>query len=144
MMVKQNYFVLQNDNGFDANRLQSFIHSLCHIYARSITSFSYSPPAYYADRLCDRVRRFFGPWLSGANERDIRHPTAVNLQQNPPRTRERIGYDRFSAIWSPGNEGLNRNPWHVDLNEKMFWLSYFLGESTLRAEENCNWNLMFR
>lgn len=38
-------------------------HRLCHTYVRSTTGVSYAPPAYYADRLCERGRCYLRKWL---------------------------------------------------------------------------------
>ncbi|OCL01970.1 stem cell self-renewal protein Piwi, partial [Glonium stellatum] len=50
------YFVLENGMRFTAQQLQDFTHALCHTYVRATKSVSYAPPAYYADRLCERGR----------------------------------------------------------------------------------------
>ncbi|KAE9973273.1 hypothetical protein BLS_003657 [Venturia inaequalis] len=105
------YFILQDDLAFSPNQLQTFIHNLCHAYQRSTTSVSYATPAYYADRLCDRVRRYFSGWYNKS------YPDP--RQWNP--TDEAGGYARFRTEWR-GGRPLRANPWEGGLDDGMFWL----------------------
>jgi eukaryotic translation initiation factor 2C len=109
------YFVLQDDMKFSAQQLQDFIHSLCFTYARSTCSVSYATPAYYADRLCDRVRHYYADWLSG--KVPVRQP---NKNENV--TREHIGWQDFKKAWHRASVTGERNPWNKNLDDKMFWL----------------------
>jgi len=40
-------------------------HRLCFTYARATCSVSYAPPAYYADRLCERGRSYLRDFFLG-------------------------------------------------------------------------------
>ena len=44
-----------------ADDLERLTHALCYMYGRATKAVSICPPAYYADLVCDRARR----WLSG-------------------------------------------------------------------------------
>ncbi|KAF2122915.1 hypothetical protein BDV96DRAFT_656661 [Lophiotrema nucula] len=59
------YFVLENGMGLNTIDLQKLTHKLSYTYCRSTCGVSYAPPAYYADRLCERarcyLRDFFAP-----------------------------------------------------------------------------------
>jgi eukaryotic translation initiation factor 2C len=113
------YFVLQDDARMPSAQLQKLVHALCFTYARSACSVSYATPAYYADRLCDRIRILFVRWLSGKEqipEPVIGQMNAMGVQA----TREDVGWDRFRQRWSAA--GPDGNPWHARLNNKMFWL----------------------
>jgi eukaryotic translation initiation factor 2C len=66
------YFLLVNEMGLSDTAIQSFVsiippgyerllikpqtHKLCYTYVRATMGVSYAPPAYYADRLCERGR----------------------------------------------------------------------------------------
>ncbi|KAI2611949.1 Piwi-domain-containing protein [Hypoxylon sp. NC1633] len=41
-----------------ANKLETFTHQLCFMYGRSTCAVSICTPAYYADLVCDRARRY--------------------------------------------------------------------------------------
>ncbi|KAF2851686.1 Piwi-domain-containing protein [Plenodomus tracheiphilus IPT5] len=69
------YFPLVNEMGIKDTDLQEFTHKLCYTYARATRGVSYAPPAYYADRLCERgriyLRHFITPTLD--SDLDNRH-----------------------------------------------------------------------
>ncbi|KAL7268875.1 hypothetical protein RUND412_008489 [Rhizina undulata] len=50
------YYVVHDQNKFNADTLQTLTHNLCYLFARATKSVSYCPPAYYADRVCERGR----------------------------------------------------------------------------------------
>ncbi|KAJ3509687.1 hypothetical protein NLJ89_g5086 [Agrocybe chaxingu] len=55
------YSVLYDESGFNADSMQSFSYTLCHVYARSTRSVSIPAPVYYADIVCYRARNHFDP-----------------------------------------------------------------------------------
>jgi len=57
------YFMLVNEMNFRDTDLQEFTHKLCYTYVRATMGVSYAPPAYYADRLCDRGRCYLRCFL---------------------------------------------------------------------------------
>ncbi|KAI4672821.1 uncharacterized protein J4E78_001324 [Alternaria triticimaculans] len=58
------YYVLNNGMNLSMKELQDFTHRLCHTYVRATMGVSYAPPAYYADRLCERGRCYMRPWYN--------------------------------------------------------------------------------
>ncbi|CAG8771735.1 12361_t:CDS:2, partial [Acaulospora morrowiae] len=50
------YHVLYDQNGFNADSLQTLSYNLCYLYARATRSVSLVPPVYYADIVCSRAR----------------------------------------------------------------------------------------
>ena len=40
-------------------------HKICYSYVRATKGVPYAPPAYYADRLCERGRAYLRPYFSG-------------------------------------------------------------------------------
>lgn len=50
------YHVLQDDNKFSADELQTLTYNLCYLYARSTCSVSMVPAAYYAHIVASRAR----------------------------------------------------------------------------------------
>ncbi|KAF2084617.1 Piwi-domain-containing protein [Saccharata proteae CBS 121410] len=95
------YFVLQDDQGFTAERLQRITYHLCFTYARSTTSVSYATPAYYADRLAERGRCYLRDWFGG--DAHALESTSLDIP--------------WASTWPK-----NANPWHENLNDIMFWM----------------------
>lgn len=56
------YHVLLDENGFNANQLQSLSYNLCYLYARCTRSVSLVPPVYYANLVCIRARFHSPNW----------------------------------------------------------------------------------
>jgi eukaryotic translation initiation factor 2C len=50
--------------GLSDSAIQSLTHKLCYTYVRATLGVSYAPPAYYADRLCERGRCYLRPWFA--------------------------------------------------------------------------------
>jgi eukaryotic translation initiation factor 2C len=66
------YYVLLNEMLLNITKLQKTTFELCFTYGRSRTSVSYVPPAYYADRLCERGRLYLKPlkeWIDEAKKK---------------------------------------------------------------------------
>jgi eukaryotic translation initiation factor 2C len=62
--IPTHYFVIANKIGYKDTELQQLTYKLCYTYARATIGVSYAPPAYYADRLCDRGRAYLRDWFS--------------------------------------------------------------------------------
>jgi eukaryotic translation initiation factor 2C len=62
--IPTHYMVVANEIGFKDTELQELTYKLCYTYARATLGVSYPPPAYYADRLCDRGRAYLKNWFS--------------------------------------------------------------------------------
>ncbi|KAM0720086.1 hypothetical protein Q7P37_004222 [Cladosporium fusiforme] len=110
------YIVLENEMEFEAKLVQDVTFHLCFMYARSNTSVSYVPAAYYADRLCERGRLYLKPFLD----------RCVRDRQNYAN----MDADRFIREYEQvfyrgggrGAIGTSANPWHKDLDGTMFWM----------------------
>lgn len=50
--------------GLSDSALQELTHKLCYTYVRATLGVSYAPPAYYADRLCERGRCYLRQWFA--------------------------------------------------------------------------------
>jgi eukaryotic translation initiation factor 2C len=111
------YFVLENGMGFTPQDLQELTFKLCFTYCRSTTSVSYVPATYYADRLCERGRLYLQPFHDRVEE----FREGKLSDDEVFREAEKIFYcgegDRGS-----GSKGRPANPWHKNLDEKMFWM----------------------
>ncbi|KAK6341532.1 hypothetical protein TWF696_008604 [Orbilia brochopaga] len=59
------YYVIRDDIGFTADKLQNLTHNLCYLFGRATKGVSIVPPAYYADLACDRGRYYIHPLLTG-------------------------------------------------------------------------------
>lgn len=77
---------------------------------------SYAPPAFYADRLCERgrvyLKRFFDGSYQPPKIRDKEH----NLVDEDAATKREVEED-----WNRGQNPTG-NPWHENLNDTMFWM----------------------
>ncbi|EMD90548.1 hypothetical protein COCC4DRAFT_127590 [Bipolaris maydis ATCC 48331] len=62
--IPTHYMVIANEIGIKDTELQELTYKLCYTYARATLGVSYPPPAYYADRLCDRGRAYLRNWFS--------------------------------------------------------------------------------
>ena len=62
--IPTHYMIIANEIGFKDTELQELTYKLCFTYARATVGVSYPPPAYYADRLCDRGRAYMRNWFS--------------------------------------------------------------------------------
>ncbi|KAF3906958.1 hypothetical protein AA313_de0209849 [Arthrobotrys entomopaga] len=60
------YYVIRDDIGFTADKLQTLTHNLCYLFGRATKGVSIVPPAYYADLACDRGRFYIHPLLTGS------------------------------------------------------------------------------
>lgn len=104
------YFVLEDQIGFSAYGLANFTNLLCHTYARSTTAVSYAPPAYYADHLCERARQYLRPFFDGENY--LKDPHMNNQQRQA----------EMDRMWNCSGRQGGGNPWHVSLDDTMFWM----------------------
>lgn len=119
------YFVLKNGMALSSDRLQEITHAFCYNYARATRSVSYCAPAYYADRLCDRGRAYIRDWLVG---RINAHPHMKRDNESSEAHRDRVAsflqnspyYNHHTALQKYGQP--RKNPWHPDLDNKMFYL----------------------
>ena len=48
----------------NADELEKTTHNLSYLYERATKAVSYCPPAYYADRLCERGRCYLAKYVS--------------------------------------------------------------------------------
>jgi eukaryotic translation initiation factor 2C len=106
------YFVLKDDMGWEIRNLQNFINKLCYTYMRSVTSVSYATPAYYADRLCDRLRFYFKHFFE-----PLHKSKSPNEKAQPHDFRAE--WDRLAHLHQ---DTTRKNPWHPNLDNTMFFL----------------------
>lgn len=66
--IPTHYMVIANKIGFRDREIQDLTFKLCYTYARATMGVSYAPPAYYADRLCDRDCAYLRDWFSPDRE----------------------------------------------------------------------------
>lgn len=103
------YFVLENEMELTPKDLQDLTFKLCHMYGKSANAVSYAPPAYYADRLCERGRLYLQPLYENAKEyRDLK-------------LKEDDVMEKAKAIFYKRGDATD-NPWHENHDGKMFWM----------------------
>ncbi|GIZ47629.1 hypothetical protein CKM354_001071600 [Cercospora kikuchii] len=124
------YIVIRNDKkcNLTMSAIHNITHAFCYNYARATKGVSYCAPAYYADRLCDRIHRFLklymraynvgGDWAMNDDEQQIQADDGKNAAILAFRTRiaQEITQD---PNWKPNTSS---NPWHPSMNDIMFWL----------------------
>jgi eukaryotic translation initiation factor 2C len=74
-----------------ADDLEGLTHSMCYLFGRATKAVSICPPAYYADLVCERARRYLSryfdmhtpsttPSQSEAGERNLPKPCAKDIE----------------------------------------------------------------
>lgn len=103
------YYVLTNDMGFSESSLHQLTYAFCYNFSHSASSVSYASPAFYADRLCERVMLYLREFFDNDQSiQDLGNDTMRN--------------SAMEAAWDRGGQGPGRNPWHQNFNNKMFWM----------------------
>ncbi|CAK4034175.1 Piwi-domain-containing [Lecanosticta acicola] len=100
------YFVLENDMKLTEAGLQNITNAFCYVYAHTTRAVSYAAPAYYADKLCERVSLYLHKFFEN-----------YECPESSDARRGAIEQD-----WNRGGQGVNGNPWHSNFNNKMFWM----------------------
>ncbi|KAK6329723.1 hypothetical protein TWF696_003589 [Orbilia brochopaga] len=98
------YYVLRDENGFNADSLQRVTMNLCHLFARCTKAVSICPPAKFADVACDRGRVYL------SNIMDMSSGGSVSSGADDPQDVERKARERWG------------NGIHQDLRHTMFYL----------------------
>ncbi|KAK6430780.1 hypothetical protein LTR95_013058 [Oleoguttula sp. CCFEE 5521] len=134
------YFVIHNGMNLSVNELQERTFALCWVFATALTPISYAAPAYYADRLCERRRRYLMPLLNakssylsstdllnGFDNSTYKPDNAPNDWHLDPQWRDakdhyacdRVAQNVIGGLWTGCNRGL---PVHANLQDKMFYI----------------------
>jgi eukaryotic translation initiation factor 2C len=69
--------------------LENFVNRFCWLFGRATKAVSICPPAYYADILCERGRRYLSSLYDGT------HPNAPDFDKKRPKTRDQ----QLIAAW---------------------------------------------
>lgn len=109
------YFVLQNGMEFTPKEIQDLTFNLCFTWGRSLSSVSYVPATYYADRLCERVRLYLQPFLDEV-------PDLRNQNLTYEQVFKRAADLFYRGAGEKRTEGAPANPWHKNLEGTMFWM----------------------
>ena len=62
------YYVVHDEIGFGADRLQALTHAVSYMFARATKAVSLAAPAYYADLACERGRAYLHSLFQGISE----------------------------------------------------------------------------
>ncbi|KAF2658629.1 Piwi-domain-containing protein [Lophiostoma macrostomum CBS 122681] len=124
------YFVVENDIGFGAEQLQDFTYHLCFTYQRATLPVGYAPPAYYADRLCDRARAYMKKHfhsISVPRPPRLRKGQDEAMDSFKQRCRAQTEAYELAVLdnWKDlcrSPDGNMKGPWHSALNGTMFWM----------------------
>ncbi|KAF2817716.1 Piwi-domain-containing protein [Mytilinidion resinicola] len=101
------YFVLENGMDFGARDLQDLTFRLCYTYVRATLGVSYAPPAYYADRLCERGRTYLRDYLNAKPQTKGKTPDVIKQEAR--------------SLWARAGNSRG-DPWHENLDDTMFWM----------------------
>jgi hypothetical protein len=121
------YFVLENGMRFSARDLQDFKNWLCSTYVRATLPVSYAPPAYYADRLCERARIYMKEFYDGTvpmpSWDDI--DRGLEKEDRDKKWNDELGgwQEKIVEKWTQryeDNGGNVEGPWHEKFNDCMF------------------------
>ena len=56
--------MIHDEMRLTADEIEKITHNLSYLYERSTKAVSYCPPAYYADKLCERGRCYLAKYVS--------------------------------------------------------------------------------
>ena len=103
------YYVVYDENNFDANTLQQGTHTTSYLYARATKAVSLVPPAYYADLACERARFYLNALLNLGDEQSSVGSTRRSSDEEKQRT-----FQDAMRLWGNGI--------HPNLRESMFYI----------------------
>ncbi|KAK6347975.1 hypothetical protein TWF718_005795 [Orbilia javanica] len=93
------YYVIRDDLGFTADKLQVLTHNLCYLFGRATKGVSIVPPAYYADLACDRGRFYIHPLLTGSEPGSRNFTPAQSEKKARDYFRDGIHKDLKGSMW---------------------------------------------
>ncbi|KAF2865134.1 hypothetical protein BDV95DRAFT_612925 [Massariosphaeria phaeospora] len=136
--IPTHYFMLQNDLVLPETLLHELTYKLCYTYVRATTGVSYAPPAYYADRLCERgrcyLRHFFSPDRNSAHYKKYLQKKQELEDVDQPEISAMLSKLSLRAA-QPGRRRPRKLDRHIELerthrdNARVSVESYFLQEA---------------
>ncbi|KAH7395755.1 ribonuclease H-like domain-containing protein [Cadophora sp. MPI-SDFR-AT-0126] len=105
------YVVIANETDYSAKDLQQVTNNLCSMESRAMHCLSVVTPARYADLLCDRLRCYMKPVLE-KDRRQNSSDDAIGIRTHA----------QNRNVWGEGRNPTNRNPWHDNVKDIMFYL----------------------
>jgi hypothetical protein len=105
------YYVVWDENGFNADTMQTLTHEVSYLFARATKAVSLCSPAYYADIACERGRCYLHRMLQGFGS-TAAATTATNTAT--AEEEERRVFEEARVLWQDGV--------HRDLKRTMFYL----------------------
>ncbi|KXT18902.1 hypothetical protein AC579_3540 [Pseudocercospora musae] len=103
------YFVLENGMGFGEHQLQDLTNAFCYNFSHSTSAVSYTSPAFYADRLCERAMLYLDSHYNN-------WPSVQVMISNAVRQTD------IDNCWGRHGRINRQNPWHPNLDNVMFWM----------------------
>jgi eukaryotic translation initiation factor 2C len=104
------YYVVHDEIGFNADRLQSLTHAVSYMFARATKPVSYAAPAYYADLACERGRAYLHKLFQGISEGGGTTATGTTNEEE----QKLATFREAEKLWHGGPGG--------DLKDTMFYL----------------------
>ena len=129
--ARAGHYVVIQPGAFSIQEIQDLTHAFCYNYARATKGVSYVGPAYYADRLCERGTHYLKGYTGALTEEPI--PMSPEDKRDSDKkaaakryAKEIADHISKSAVWNPPvnkqDPQRERNPWHPDFDNSMFWL----------------------
>ena len=63
--------------------LERITYNMCYLYGKATTSVSIPPPVYYADKACDRGRRYLSKIFDASEQKDTTGVRDTDVQIEP-------------------------------------------------------------
>lgn len=104
------YYVVHDEIGFGADRLQALTHAVSYMFARATKAVSLAAPAYYADLACERGRAYLHPLFQGAWD----PPTTLASGSTNEKELEAAALRAAQDLWHGGPGG--------EIKDSMFYL----------------------
>ncbi|KAK4500633.1 hypothetical protein PRZ48_008822 [Zasmidium cellare] len=116
------YMVIRNDMDLTPQQIQDLTYHLCYTYGRSTTSVPYAPHAYYADRLCERGRLYLKRFYeqAGSLKAMLKTDEYGDKAKAEAAVMKAAQKEFYRNQEDPHRDF--RNPWHPNLDGKMFWM----------------------
>ena len=107
------YFVVHDENGFNADDLQRLTNDLSYMFARATKAVSLVSPAYWADVACERGRCYLHKLLHGDKEGG--DAAKDNKGRKGKKRAEDAVFEKAEEMWGNGVSGPR-------LRDTMFYL----------------------
>lgn len=120
------HYVVLDPGNLSVDNIQLVTYYFCFNFARATTGVSYTSPAYYADRLCERGTLYLKAYTKDRDHPEIPKSDNETFEAYQARVARDISKKsewnpRFRQA-DPMSMANRMNPWSPDLDKSMFWI----------------------